>query len=303
MEYTNRELLREGCDRLRQAGIAEADTDAWIMFSSSTGLSRTDYLMRGHDIVPQEAVDRYFEKLKRRADREPVQYIEGTAPFMGFDFLVNGNVLIPRMDTEILVSEALKLAKLMFAERPHGVEFAVLDMCTGSGCIAESVYLLLRKDGCEAAVTASDISEKALEAAKENSKRLGARVNFIQGNLFENVTGSFSMILSNPPYIRTDVIADLEPEVRVHEPVLALDGTADGLYFYRRIVNESIFHMKAGGWLMFEIGYDQAKEVSELMEKAGFSHVYVKKDLAGLDRCVCGMYNKRVAENSSRTKM
>lgn len=286
MEYTNRELLREGCDRLRQAGIAEADTDAWIMFSSSTGLSRTDYLMRGHDIVPQEAVDRYFAKLKRRADREPVQYIEGTAPFMGFDFLVNGNVLIPRMDTEILVSEALKLAKLMFAERPHGVEFAVLDMCTGSGCIAESVYLLLRKDGCEAAVTASDISEKALEAAKENSKRLGARVNFIQGNLFENVTGSFSMILSNPPYIRTDVIADLEPEVRVHEPVLALDGKADGLYFYRRITDEAFGHLVSGGVILFEIGYDQAMEVCDMLKAKGYRDIGVIKDFAGLDRVV-----------------
>lgn len=288
MEYTNRELLKEGSTRLKAAGIAEADTDAWILFSACTGLSRTDYLMRMNDTVPDGIVKEYFEKLRRRADREPVQYIEGTAPFMGFDFAVNENVLIPRMDTEILVSEALKLAGIMFSKRQHDMKFRILDMCTGSGCIAESMYLLLKNDGLTVEVDAVDISDKALEVAGLNAGRLDAKVNLIKSNLFEKVEGTYSMILSNPPYIRTDVIADLEPEVKEHEPMLALDGTADGLYFYREITDKAWEHLEDNGILMYEIGYDQAMEVSDMLKKKGYTDVAVIKDFAGLDRVVTG---------------
>lgn len=286
MEYTNRELIKEGCKRLAAAGIKEADNDAWLLFSAAAKMNRTDYLMRSGDKVSPETADIYFEKINRRSKREPVQYIEGIAPFMGYEFAVNENVLIPRMDTEILVSEALKLAKLRFVDRIHGTEFSILDMCTGSGCIAQSMYLLLKKDGCEASVTAVDISNEALEVAKLNAKRLDAKINFIKGNLFENVSESFSMILSNPPYIRTDVIADLEPEVREHEPVLALDGTKDGLYFYRKITDEAWEHLESNGLLMYEIGYDQALEVSDMLNQKGYQDIRVIKDFAGLDRVV-----------------
>ena len=144
--------------------------------------------------------------------------------------------------------------------------------------------------------TGVDVSEEALSVAKENGKRLEVPVTWIQSDLFKNVSASFDLIVSNPPYIRTKVIQGLEDEVKLHDPWIALDGHEDGLYFYRRIVEESIFYLNTGAWLMFEIGYDQAKDVSDLMEKAGFSNVYAKKDLAGLDRVVCGMYNKRVVE-------
>jgi len=284
--YTNRELLKEGSMQLRAAGITEADTDAWLLFSVCMGLNRTEYLMRSDAVVPDDKAEEYLGKLKRRAGREPVQYIEETAPFMGFDFYVNENVLIPRMDTEILVSEAIKRARIMFSQRQHDVNFRILDMCTGSGCIAQSMYLLLKNEGCTVEVDAVDISEKALEVAGINASRLGAQVKLIRGNLFENVDNKYSMILSNPPYIRTDVIADLEPEVREHEPMLALDGTADGLYFYREITDKAWEYLENNGILMYEIGYDQALEVSDMLRQKGYTDIAVIKDFAGLDRVV-----------------
>ncbi len=286
MGYTNRELLKEGSMQLRAAGITEADTDAWLLFSACMGLNRTEYLMRSDAVVPDDKAEEYLGKLKRRAGREPVQYIEETAPFMGFDFYVNENVLIPRMDTEILVSEAIKRARIMFSQRQHDVNFRILDMCTGSGCIAQSTYLLLKNEGCTVEVDAVDISEKALEVARINASRLGAQVKLIRGNLFENVDNKYSMILSNPPYIRTDVIADLEPEVREHEPMLALDGTADGLYFYREITDKAWEYLENNGILMYEIGYDQALEVSDMLRQKGYTDIAVIKDFAGLDRVV-----------------
>ena len=272
--------------QLRAAGITEADTDAWLLFSVCMGLNRTEYLMRSDAVVPDDKAEEYLGKLKRRAGREPVQYIEETAPFMGFDFYVNENVLIPRMDTEILVSEAIKRARIMFSQRQHDVNFRILDMCTGSGCIAQSTYLLLKNEGCTVEVDAVDISEKALEVAGINASRLGAQVKLIRGNLFENVDNKYSMILSNPPYIRTDVIADLEPEVREHEPMLALDGTADGLYFYREITDKAWEYLENNGILMYEIGYDQALEVSDMLRQKGYTDIAVIKDFAGLDRVV-----------------
>ena len=286
MGYTNRELLKEGSMQLRAAGITEADTDAWLLFSACMGLNRTEYLMRSDAVVPDDKAEEYLGKLKRRAGREPVQYIEETAPFMGFDFYVNENVLIPRMDTEILVSEAIKRARIMFSQRQHDVNFRILDMCTGSGCIAQSTYLLLKNEGCTVEVDAVDISEKALEVARINASRLGAQVKLIRGNLFENVDNKYSMILSNPPYIRTDVIADLEPEVREHEPMLALDGTADGPYFYREITDKAWEYLENNGILMYEIGYDQALEVSDMLRQKGYTDIAVIKDFAGLDRVV-----------------
>ena len=159
------------------------------------------------------------------------------------------------------------------------------------------------KRDCDFRAEGYDIDELALEVAKKNAQRLKVPVIWVQSDIFENVSESFDLIVSNPPYIRTEVIQGLEDEVKLHDPWIALDGHEDGLYFYRRIVSESISHLNDGAWLMFEIGHDQAEDVSKLMKNAGFCNIYVKKDLAGLDRVVCGMYNKEVAENSSRTKM
>ena len=286
MQYTCQGLLREGEKRLTEAGIEQAKVDAWLLFSQVTGLDRTRYFMRTGDMVTDTVAEDYLGKIARRTKREPLQYIEGIAHFMGYEFFVNENVLIPRMDTEILASRAIDMAGRMCVSRLRGTEIRVLDMCTGSGCIIESVYLKLKEQGYMVKASASDISHEALEVAGENAHRLGAEIIFYEGNLFENVKGTYHMIISNPPYIRSDVIEGLEPEVKDHEPRLALDGTADGLEFYRRIIRESRSFLEDNGMLLLEIGYDQGMEVTQLCLREGYSHVKIIKDFAGLDRVV-----------------
>ena len=197
---------------------------------------------------------------------------------MGYPFYVDEHVLIPRQDTETLAEEALKVLK-------PGME--VLDLCTGSGCILISLMKM-----CEGLYgTGSDISEEALEVARKNACRLEVNATFIRSSLFEHISGRYDLIVSNPPYIRTSVIQELQEEVRLHDPFIALDGKEDGLYFYREIIKAGGGYLKPGGYLMFEIGYDQGTEVASLMEKYGYRNIMVKKDLAGLDRVVSGMYN------------
>ena len=198
---------------------------------------------------------------------------------MGYPFYVDEHVLIPRQDTETLAEEALKVLK-------PGME--VLDLCTGSGCILISLMKM-----CEGLYgTGSDISEEALEVARKNACRLEVNATFIRSSLFEHISGRYDLIVSNPPYIRTSVIQELQEEVRLHDPFIALDGKEDGLYFYREIIKAGGGYLKPGGYLMFEIGYDQGTEVASLMEKHGYRNIMVKKDLAGLDRVVSGMYNR-----------
>lgn len=201
---------------------------------------------------------------------------------MGLVFCVNRHVLIPRQDTEILVETALERMK-------PGMQ--ILDMCTGSGCILLSLLKLCKAEGVTG--TGTDISKEALRVAVSNAERLGIRAKFVQGDLFENIGSQkiFDMIVSNPPYIPTAVIDGLQEEVKLYDPYVALDGREDGLFFYRRIVKESIPYIKRDGCLLFEIGCEQAEAVAGLMEKAGYKDIRVKKDLAGLDRVVYGMYN------------
>ena len=197
---------------------------------------------------------------------------------MGYPFYVDEHVLIPRQDTDTLAEEALKVLK-------PGME--VLDLCTGSGCILISLMKM-----CEGLYgTGSDISEEALEVARKNACRLEVNATFIRSSLFEHISGRYDLIVSNPPYIRTSVIQELQEEVMLHDPFIALDGKEDGLYFYREIIKAGGGYLKPGGYLMFEIGYDQGTEVASLMEKHGYRNIMVKKDLAGLDRVVSGMYN------------
>ena len=230
----------------------------------------------GENVRADDLLKEYELAVKKRAEHIPLQYIVGETEFMGLKFKVNSNVLIPRQDTETLVEEALKKVK-------PGMK--VLDMCTGSGCIIISI--LHNVEGVKG--YAVDISKQAVNVAKENAKLNEVPVLFERSDLFEMVTEKFDVIVSNPPYIPTDVIPQLMPEVQVFEPVEALDGKEDGLYFYRKIVEQSRDYLNPGGYLMFEIGYDQGKDVSEMMTDAGFSDVCVKKDLAGNDRVVTGM--------------
>lgn len=273
MQY--QELYRMGKDRLTEAKVPEAELDARLLLEEVCGTDRNDLLVHGDKEVPPEQCDRYVEYIQRRQKREPLQQITGYQEFMGLRFKVTPDVLIPRQDTEILVEEVMRYVH-------DGMH--ILDMCTGSGCILLS--LLKYSNDCEG--TGCDISEPALKVAEENAKELSLNASFVQSNLFENISGKYEFIVSNPPYIPTGVIPTLMEEVRDHEPVSALDGREDGLYFYREIVEKAGEYLYPGGMLFFEIGYDQAEKVSSLMREAGYQEVTVCKDLAGLDRVVYG---------------
>ena len=267
------ELYIEGKDALREITY-EFETDAWLLLEKVTGCTRFQYLTYPDTEIEEEAVKEYRAMLSKRAEHIPLQHIIGTQEFMGIEFIVNEHVLIPRQDTEILVEEALKRLK---------PEDTVLDMCTGSGCIIIS----LAKNMKLSKAVGVDVSKEALEVSKANAVKNEADVSFIESNLFENIVKEqYDMIVSNPPYIESEVIEGLMPEVREHEPRLALDGGEDGLIFYRRIIDEAREYLKPGGYLIFEIGYNQREAVCELFGEAGYEDISAVCDLAGLDR-VC----------------
>lgn len=276
---TVRELLEQGTRLLEQAGVEESASDAWILLEYVTGLDRAHYYMEMMSAVSADKEQRYLELIKQRSGRVPVQQITNEAWFMGLPFFVNEHVLIPRLDTEVLVEKVLKTV------RPG---MRILDMCTGSGCILLS---LLHEEESLKGVGA-DISPDALDVARRNSVQLGLdeRAEFVRTDLFEAIPGDekFDIIVSNPPYIRSDVIPGLMEEVRDHEPLLALDGHEDGLFFYRRIVREARSCLKPGGRLFFEIGFDQGDALRELLTEAGYKDVAITRDLAGLNRVAEG---------------
>ena len=275
---TYREAITFGEQSLEEAGIAEAKNDAWLLLARVCQIDRTYYYVHMAEDMPQKQQESYELFIRKRAERVPLQYITGEQEFMGLQFLVNQNVLIPRQDTETLVEQALKLAE-------PGMH--ILDMCTGSGCILISI--LSRTEG--AVGVGCDISGPALLVAKENARLNRVSAVFRESDLFENVTEQFDMIVSNPPYIRSEEIAGLMPEVAQYEPIGALDGKEDGLYFYRKIVQDSREHLKFGGCLLFEIGYDQAEAVSDMLNTAGYIEIQVIQDLTGKDRVVIGKWN------------
>lgn len=293
--------------RLEESGIEEASLDAWLLLEHVTGISRASYYADPDREMSPDEWRRYSEFVGRRAERVPLQHITWTQEFMGLVFEVNEHVLIPRQDTEILVEQALAFIGSGKVPAAENSQTRILDMCTGSGCILLSVMhwaesyrqKALRRAGDTdrggekqdiiIEGTGADISPKALAVAEKNARRLGISAGFVESDLFGAVRGKYGMILSNPPYIRSDEIKDLQEEVRLHDPVIALDGREDGLYYYRRIVRESRSYLEEGGVLLFEIGCDQAEAVSGLMSGAGFSEITVKKDLAGLDRVVSGV--------------
>ena len=277
------ELYQIGKELLTQAGIEEAALDARLLLEAVCGTNRNDLLVHADREVDAKQEKTYRDWTCRRAQHIPLQHITGVQEFMGLEFAVNEHVLIPRQDTEILVEEVLR--DLHDGSR-------ILDMCTGSGCIL--ISLLNYSNDCQG--VGVDISPEALSVAGENAVKLlsgkqdDTRITFIESDLFDKVEGSFDILVSNPPYIRSDVIPTLMEEVRLHEPILALDGTEDGLYFYREIIRQGKEHLTGGGKLFFEIGYDQGEAVKELMEAADFLDVEIVKDFAGLDRVVYGRY-------------
>ena len=281
-------LLKEGTKVLEQNEIQEARLDAWLLLEYVTGVSRAYYFAHQPDEVEEKKAEAYKELIRQRAEHIPLQHLTHQAFFMGFEFYVNENVLVPRQDTETLVECALDILKEI-------KEPVILDMCTGSGCILLSLLAMKQ----EALGTAVDISVPALEVAKRNAASLEVekRVKFVESDLFSasfftETTGkdrlAYDILISNPPYIRSAEIASLMEEVKGHDPYLALDGHEDGLYFYREIVSRGKNFLKKDGWMLFEIGCDQGKDVSFLLKKNGFINVQVIKDLAGLDRVVMG---------------
>ncbi len=294
---TYRELLLEASDRLKASDIIEYDNDAWLLFEHIFDMSRHQYFMKMNDVIAdEEMISQYRETIDLRAGRMPVQYITETQSFMGLTFHVNEYVLIPRFDTEILVEKALKVLEQMWDERydANKAPLRVLDMCTGSGCIVVSIAKLSK---VPVEVEAVDISPEALQVARCNAEFHDINnIKFIESNLFEkineNICGKnskeYDMIISNPPYIPSKVVDGLMPEVRDHEPRLALDGTEDGLWFYRKITEESTKYISEQGYLLYEIGCEQGEAVSQMMAECGYTDIEVIKDLAGLDRVVRG---------------
>ena len=282
-------LLKNGQKILEQSGIREAGLDAWLLLEYITGKSRAYYFAHGDEGVTEETACRYQELIRKRAEHIPLQHLTHQAFFMGYEFYVNEDVLVPRQDTETLMEAALELLKGNKAPR-------ILDMCTGSGCIITRLMLEVP----EASGTGVDLSEKALEVAIRNARELGTadRTKFVKSDLFsaeyfskkdnaEKVTG-YDMLISNPPYIPSGEIEGLMEEVRLHDPRMALDGMEDGLYFYREITRQAMDHIRPGGWLLYEIGCEQGKDVKELLEKEGFIKTEIRQDLCGLDRVVLG---------------
>ena len=276
MQYAK--LYHIGKEQLQKAGITDAELDARLLLEFICHTDRNALYAHGDQEIEDEKMHDFLQLIEKRAVHIPLQHLTGEQNFMGLDFLVNEHVLIPRQDTEILVEEIMR-------DLHDGIR--ILDMCTGSGCILLS--LLHYSNDCSG--VGVDVSEDALAVARQNADRLaGKQAGFIQRDLFEKVEGSFDLIVSNPPYIRSQEIAGLMPEVREHEPHLALDGKDDGLHFYREIIKGAMPHLKRGGQLFFEIGYDQREAVQALLAANGYTEIAVVKDYAGLDRVVYGTF-------------
>ena len=276
MQYAK--LYQIGKEQLQKAGITEAELDARLLLEFICHTDRNALYAHGDQEIEEEKMQDFLQLIEKRAVHIPLQHLTGEQNFMGLDFLVNEHVLIPRQDTEILVEEIMR-------DLHDGIR--ILDLCTGSGCILLS--LLHYSNDCSG--VGVDVSEDALAVARQNADRLAEKqAVFIQSDLFEKVEGSFDLIVSNPPYIRSQEIAGLMPEVREHEPHLALDGKDDGLHFYREIIKGAMPHLKRGGQLFFEIGYDQGEAVQALLAANGYTEIAVVKDYAGLDRVVYGTF-------------
>lgn len=275
MEYEA--LYRMGTEKLKEAQIEEAALDARLLLEAVCDTDRNYLLVHGKVPVTEEQYNCYVNHIEKRSHHIPLQHILGYQEFMGLHFMVSPDVLVPRQDTETLVEEVMRFLH-------DGMH--ILDMCTGSGCI----LLSLLKYSNDCVGTGVDLSDKALLLAEKNAENLGISAEFIQSDLFENVSGKYEIIVSNPPYIPSAVIPTLMEEVRDHDPLMALDGKEDGLYFYREIIRRAGDYLYPGGMLFFEIGCKQAADVSRYMEEAGYKEVTVCKDLSGLDRVVSGIF-------------
>lgn len=302
MSLSVKEILNIGKRQLEESNIADAAQDCKLLYCHLMDITAAQLILEYQQILPDSLCEAYFQLLARRSSGEPLQYITGSQEFMGLDFKVTDKVLIPRQDTETMVEDAMEIlekntlrGEKLLAKKKK--EYEVLDLCCGSGAIG----LSLAKICPNTKVTLSDISKDAIEVARENAQRIDAgKVTFEKGNLLTPFKGrfknkKFDLIISNPPYIKTSVIPTLQTEVRDHEPMLALDGGADGLDFYRQIIKDAPNCLKKEGILMLEIGHDQKEELCALLaESEKFSRITPLKDLAGRDRIiVCVLAGKK----------
>ncbi len=279
------ELCRYGREQLCRASVPDAAIDARLLLCEAMGIDTARYLAYPDMEVPKEVLEAYLRMIEQRAERCPLQYIVGYTEFMGLRLHVNDSVLIPRQDTELLCELVLSQEK--------GREKRILDLCTGSGAIALSLCRL----GGYISVLGTDISKQALSVAEHNRQDLGidsCNVGFYQSDLFESLPDilkerhieALDVIVSNPPYIRPEVIEGLEPEVRDHEPYIALFGGSDGLSFYRSIADRAAGFLAPCGSIYVEIGSDQGAEVSHIFQERGYRAIAVYRDMAGHDRVV-----------------
>lgn len=271
-----RKLFVKALDLLKSSGIENVEYDIKAILTDTFGLDLNKFILdMDNEFEPDKDLEaKYLSRIEKRKMHIPLQYIINKQNFYGLDFYVDESVLIPRYDTENIVDRIVKDCK-------ENKCLSVLDLCTGSGCIAVS----LKKNGFEK-VYAADISDKALAVAKHNANLNNADIIFLQSDLYENFPKEirFDIIVSNPPYISTDKIAELETQVKDFEPKLALDGGKDGLDFYKKILKLSKDFINKSGRLYLEIGYDQAKEVVDLAKKEGYYNIQIIKDLSGRDR-------------------
>lgn len=277
-----KEVLKSSIEEINKLNIEDASMKVKMLLSDILGKEKEYLLIHDNEELSQDVLDNFYAKLNRLKDEEPIQYILNKQEFMGFEFYVDENVLIPQPDTEILVEEVVDISKKI---NNYSNELRVLDMCTGSGAIAISLSKLIEN----ASVSASDISDGALNVAKENAIKNSVNIEFYKSDLFNDISKNvkFDIIVSNPPYIQTEVIKGLSKEVQ-SEPFIALDGGEDGLVFYREIIKNAKDYIVEDGYLALEIGYDQKESVTNLLRENGYKNIYSKTDLAGNDRVVVG---------------
>lgn len=272
-------LLKDARTKLEAAGITDATTDAWYMLSAASGLANANFIAKFPEEVPADIADAFAALLKRRIAHEPVQLILGETEFMGLRIKLDGTTLIPRPDTERLVECAMEYWHERYEK---GDKLSALDLGTGSGCIA----IALAYYGRFEKVDASDVSAEAINCARANAALGKVDINFMCSDLFAGIEGTYDMIVSNPPYIKTGDIDGLMPEVKNYDPITALDGGEDGLDYYRSIASEAAAHLNDNGALFLEIGFDQGADVKGLLESAGFKEIKIIQDYGGNDRVV-----------------
>ena len=279
---TKRESLQRTREVLQRAQIADAETDAWLLYAHVTGESRNRFFLEAEEELPEAQAEELRKLARRRASHIPVQHLIGEAWIDGRAFWVSGDVLIPRFDTEVLIETA---------RRYLSAGMQVLDLCTGSGCVLISLLAEERLEG-----TGADISPQALAIALRNAGRHHVSAAWICSDLFAEIEGSYDLITANPPYIATAEIGTLAPEVRDHDPKLALDGGPDGLDILRRLIRDARAHLKSGARLCTEIGDSQGAAVVQLLKENGYQEIEVVRDLAGRDRVVTGVFRQTAGE-------